>query len=53
VELVNSPINLESGLRPPHAPPLLGEHTADVLREIGIEDAEIERLAAAGAIEIR
>jgi crotonobetainyl-CoA:carnitine CoA-transferase CaiB-like acyl-CoA transferase len=53
VELMNSPIQIESGLRPPHAPPLLGEHTADVLREIGVEDDEIERLAAAGAIEIR
>jgi len=53
VELVNSPIQIESGLRPAVAPPLLGEHTADVLSEIGVDDAEIERLAAAGAIEIR
>jgi crotonobetainyl-CoA:carnitine CoA-transferase CaiB-like acyl-CoA transferase len=50
---VNSPIQIESGLRPAVAPPLLGEHTADVLSEIGVDDAEIERLAAAGAIEIR
>jgi crotonobetainyl-CoA:carnitine CoA-transferase CaiB-like acyl-CoA transferase len=53
VELVNSPIQIESGLRPAVAPPLLGQHTADVLRELGIEDAEIERLAAAGVVEIR
>ena len=53
VELVNSPINLESGLREPQAPPLLGEHTAEVLKEIGCDDAEIERLAANGVVELR
>jgi crotonobetainyl-CoA:carnitine CoA-transferase CaiB-like acyl-CoA transferase len=53
VELFNSPIQIESGLRPAVAPPLLGEHTAEVLREIGMDDGEIERLASAGAIEIR
>jgi crotonobetainyl-CoA:carnitine CoA-transferase CaiB-like acyl-CoA transferase len=30
--------------------PLLGEHTREVLSELGISGAEIERLAAAGAI---
>lgn len=32
--------------------PLLGEHTAEVLREAGIAESEIERLAAAGAIAL-
>jgi crotonobetainyl-CoA:carnitine CoA-transferase CaiB-like acyl-CoA transferase len=32
------------------APPLLGEHTVDILRDIGIGDAEIERLKAGGAV---
>jgi len=30
--------------------PLLGEHTAEVLKEIGVTEAEIDRLVAAGAI---
>jgi len=52
VELMNSPIQIESGLRPPHAPPLLGEHTQEVLKELGLDDREIERLAAAGAVQL-
>jgi crotonobetainyl-CoA:carnitine CoA-transferase CaiB-like acyl-CoA transferase len=32
--------------------PLLGEHTAEVLGEIGIAPPEIERLMAAGAIDV-
>ncbi|HEX6460548.1 MAG TPA: CoA transferase [Thermoleophilaceae bacterium] len=50
VELVNSPIQIESGLRPAEAPPLLGQHTAEVLKEIGLGDPEIDRLAAAGIV---
>jgi CoA:oxalate CoA-transferase len=33
------------------APPLLGEHTADVLREIGLSDEDIARLEAAGHLK--
>jgi crotonobetainyl-CoA:carnitine CoA-transferase CaiB-like acyl-CoA transferase len=51
VKLMNSPIQIESGLRPAVAPPLLGQHTAEVLREIGVDDAEVDRLASAGVIE--
>src|SRR5689334_5752358 len=50
VELVNSPIQIDSGLRPTEAPPLLGQHTAEVLKELGLDDAEIERLKAAGVV---
>ena len=52
VELMNSPIQIESGLRPPQAPPLLGQHTAEVLAELGLDASEISRLAAAGAIQL-
>jgi crotonobetainyl-CoA:carnitine CoA-transferase CaiB-like acyl-CoA transferase len=52
VELVNSPIQIDSGLRPATAPPLLGEHTAEVLKELGLDDEQIDRLAAAGAIQL-
>ena len=32
--------------------PLLGEHTAEILREIGVTDAEIEALAASGVVAL-
>jgi formyl-CoA transferase len=32
-------------------PPELGEHSVQTLREIGVEDAEIQRLLAAGVIK--
>jgi crotonobetainyl-CoA:carnitine CoA-transferase CaiB-like acyl-CoA transferase len=32
--------------------PLLGEHTAEVLAELGLAPAEIDRLAAAGVIQL-
>jgi crotonobetainyl-CoA:carnitine CoA-transferase CaiB-like acyl-CoA transferase len=32
------------------APPVLGEHTVEVLREVGLSDAEIEAALAAGAV---
>jgi formyl-CoA transferase/CoA:oxalate CoA-transferase len=35
------------------APPLHGEHTAEVLREAGLADAEISRLAKDGVIGVR
>jgi formyl-CoA transferase len=32
------------------APPLLGEHTTEVLREAGLDEAEIRRLVEAGVL---
>jgi crotonobetainyl-CoA:carnitine CoA-transferase CaiB-like acyl-CoA transferase len=52
VALVNSPIQVESGLRPAEAPPLLGQHTAEVLKELGLDDTEIGRLAEAGTVQL-
>jgi crotonobetainyl-CoA:carnitine CoA-transferase CaiB-like acyl-CoA transferase len=37
---------------PRHGAPLYGEHTAEVLREHGFSDAEIERMAQSGAIQV-
>jgi crotonobetainyl-CoA:carnitine CoA-transferase CaiB-like acyl-CoA transferase len=31
-------------------PPALGQHTAEILREVGCDAAEIDRLAASGVI---
>jgi len=39
--------------RHPSAPPLVGEHTAEVLREIGYTDAEIAELATVGVARLR
>jgi formyl-CoA transferase len=51
VPLVANPIKFSA--TPPAydlAPPTLGQHTADVLRECGLDAAEIERLRSLGAV---
>jgi crotonobetainyl-CoA:carnitine CoA-transferase CaiB-like acyl-CoA transferase len=48
LDLVGPPAR--GALRPASAPPLLGQHTREVLREIGRSDLEIEELAARGAV---
>jgi crotonobetainyl-CoA:carnitine CoA-transferase CaiB-like acyl-CoA transferase len=40
------------GVRLDYAPPALGEHSADILNEIGLSTAEIERLVAAGVARL-
>jgi crotonobetainyl-CoA:carnitine CoA-transferase CaiB-like acyl-CoA transferase len=49
LELIRSPIRAD-GMPPPEAPPLLGEHTREVLMELEVADAELEGLKARGAI---
>jgi CoA:oxalate CoA-transferase len=51
VKFLRFPVELstgQAGVRRP--PPGVGEHTAEILRECGYADAEIERLRAAGAV---
>jgi len=51
VPLVASPMRFTAApLVHDRAPPLLGEHTAEILRDIGIGDAEIEQLRKGGVV---
>jgi crotonobetainyl-CoA:carnitine CoA-transferase CaiB-like acyl-CoA transferase len=49
---INSPIWIDgSDKQPPRHPPEIGQHSDEVLREAGFDDAEIQRLRATGAVE--
>jgi crotonobetainyl-CoA:carnitine CoA-transferase CaiB-like acyl-CoA transferase len=50
--VINNPIHFsKTPIAPGLPPPLLGEHTADVLRvELGLSDDEIARLHAEGIV---
>jgi formyl-CoA transferase len=48
---IMSPIRMDGqALRPPGPAPGVGEHTEEVLRAAGYDDAAIARLRAAGAL---
>jgi crotonobetainyl-CoA:carnitine CoA-transferase CaiB-like acyl-CoA transferase len=49
LELLGSPIRID-GMPAPSAPPLLGEHTAEVLAELGVDAPELEELKRRGAV---
>jgi crotonobetainyl-CoA:carnitine CoA-transferase CaiB-like acyl-CoA transferase len=51
VRLVASPMKFSATpVQYRRPPPLLGEHTVDVLRELGLEDVELAALRTAKAI---
>jgi crotonobetainyl-CoA:carnitine CoA-transferase CaiB-like acyl-CoA transferase len=54
LELVRSAIRVDDDSAPPVLPPpLLGEHTREIVRELGRADAEIDALAAARAVQVQ
>jgi crotonobetainyl-CoA:carnitine CoA-transferase CaiB-like acyl-CoA transferase len=55
LELARSPIRMLAGgrMRAAEPPPLLGQHTAEVLGELGVSDDELRVLRDRGAIEMR
>ncbi len=50
LDLVASPIWTDAAVADPLPPPLLGQHTAEVLRELGRSSGEIEALAEQGTV---
>ena len=53
LELVRSAVRIDDGAAPATLPPpTLGEHTRELLHELGRSDADIEALVAAGAVQV-
>jgi CoA:oxalate CoA-transferase len=52
IDLVGSPIRFASGIRQTEPPPLLGEHTAVVLSEVGYTAEEIGELERRGVVTV-
>jgi crotonobetainyl-CoA:carnitine CoA-transferase CaiB-like acyl-CoA transferase len=49
LELIGSPIRA-AGMPAPQPPPLLGQHTAEVLAELGVDASELETLKQRGVV---
>jgi crotonobetainyl-CoA:carnitine CoA-transferase CaiB-like acyl-CoA transferase len=52
LDLVGSPIWTDAAAGSPLPPPLLGQHTAEVLAELGRSPEEIEALAGQGTVAL-
>jgi crotonobetainyl-CoA:carnitine CoA-transferase CaiB-like acyl-CoA transferase len=51
IRAVGSPMRLSgTPVRADHAGPLLGEHTAEVLAGLGVQEAELQKLAEEGVV---
>lgn len=50
LKLMSTPLRLANRNRPHLPPPRLGEHTADILKRLGLSSAEIQSLAADGTV---
>lgn len=51
IKLVNTPVKFSEstpGIRSP--PPTLGQHTSEVLQQLGYTDSEVEELKAQGVV---
>ncbi|MEA2482248.1 MAG: hypothetical protein QOC55_195, partial [Thermoleophilaceae bacterium] len=51
LQLIGSPIRTD-GMPAPAAPPLLGQHTREVLAELGVSDDEFKALKTRGAVAV-
>ncbi len=52
LRLMSTPLKLASRAAPHLPPPRLSEHTAEILKRLGLSDQEIQELAAAGTVGI-
>lgn len=52
IKQMSTPLKLANRSAPHLPPPRLGEHTADILKRLGLSDEEIQSLAEAGTIGV-
>jgi crotonobetainyl-CoA:carnitine CoA-transferase CaiB-like acyl-CoA transferase len=52
IKLMSTPLKLANRSTPRLPPPRLGEHTADILQNLGLSNAEIQSLTEAGTVGV-